>query len=320
MISVIMSTYNEPKELVCEAIESILKQDYSDIEFIIVVDNPANHEMIDIIEEYQRKDARVSVHINSCNMGLAQSLNIGISKSHGEYIARMDADDISFVNRISCELKYLRSNELDMVFSTRINISENGEFINEYKLPMMKSDMINKILEYDCIVTHPSVLIRSDVIKKNNGYRKLDVAQDYDLWLRLMSANYRIGCINEPLIFYRKSKNALSAQKAYMQFITAEYVKQLYKQRKKVGGDNYSYENYQAYLKKKGVFDPAISSLYNNVTELFYNGLDEIKNGKFLKGIYDVLKSLKGNEWTIMRIKKILMLKLVWVRYKLDNG
>ena len=125
-MSVIMSCYNERKPDIIKSINSILEQTYKLFEFIIIVDNPKNNEIIETIKKF--KDKRIKVIINEKNIGLAESLNKGISIAKGKYIARMDADDISLPNRFKIQFDYLESHpDIDVVGSNRITIDENDE-------------------------------------------------------------------------------------------------------------------------------------------------------------------------------------------------
>ncbi|HDL4956660.1 TPA: glycosyltransferase, partial [Mannheimia haemolytica] len=94
-ISVVMSTYNEPVEWVEKSIRSILNQTYDNIEVIVICDNPDNKGIVDLLNLIKEGDNRVVLHFNERNKGLIYSLNKAINLSSGEYIARMDADDIS---------------------------------------------------------------------------------------------------------------------------------------------------------------------------------------------------------------------------------
>ncbi len=102
-----MSTYNETVEELKKAIDSILTQTFKNFEFIIILDNPQNYEHKKVINEYLSKDKRIIFLINESNIGLAASLNEGIENAKGDYIARMDADDISMPNRLEKEYNYL---------------------------------------------------------------------------------------------------------------------------------------------------------------------------------------------------------------------
>ncbi|MEW8956830.1 glycosyltransferase family 2 protein, partial [Clostridium sp.] len=110
-ISIIMAAYNETRQWLSKAIESILNQSYRDFEFIIILDNPKNQELKDLITEYLKKDGRIKFFINEENLGLIKSLNKGIKEAKGEYIGRMDADDICYLNRLQVQLDFLESNK-----------------------------------------------------------------------------------------------------------------------------------------------------------------------------------------------------------------
>ena len=127
-ISVIMACYNEEKEWVRESINSILGQSFDDFEYIIVLDNPNNKLLRDYLEEIKKIDDRIKLIINDKNEGLVSSLNKAIKYSTGEYIARMDSDDISMNNRLEIQYEYLENNpEISLISSKAIIINENGE-------------------------------------------------------------------------------------------------------------------------------------------------------------------------------------------------
>ena len=108
MISVIMPTYNTPREFLENAIQSILRQTYGDFEFIIVDDCST-----DDTEEYLRSiaDSRIRVIRNQTNLGITKSLNIGLREARGEYIARMDSDDIALPERFEKQLKFMQEHQ-----------------------------------------------------------------------------------------------------------------------------------------------------------------------------------------------------------------
>ena len=115
MISIIMSTYNEPLSLVKKSVESILTQSFKDFEFIIILDNPKNFEVNNYIKLLKNIDSRINVIENEKNIGLAKSLNKALMTAKGNIIARMDADDISYKDRIKLEYEYLCKNEYDLI-------------------------------------------------------------------------------------------------------------------------------------------------------------------------------------------------------------
>ena len=122
-----MSCYNEEEVYLTQAIESILDQDYVDFEFIIIMDNPDNQSLLDIVKKYVSVDKRIIVIRNERNIGLANSLNKGIEMATGEYVARMDADDISLPSRLKRQVSYLDNNpKCMMTCGNFIKIDENG--------------------------------------------------------------------------------------------------------------------------------------------------------------------------------------------------
>ena len=99
LISVLMCAYNEPMEYICQAVKSITEQTYRNIEFIIIIDHPDRRDIVLYLDGLA--DERIRYHINEKNMGLIASLNKGLQLCSGKLIARMDADDIAFPDRLA---------------------------------------------------------------------------------------------------------------------------------------------------------------------------------------------------------------------------
>ncbi|MCD0089063.1 glycosyltransferase family 2 protein, partial [Streptococcus agalactiae] len=124
--SVIMSIYNEPLKYIKSSIDSILSQTLKNFEFIIVIDNPDREDVYDILQTYLASDARVKVLSNERNMGLAYSLNKAIKYSVGNYIFRMDADDISYPERFEKQINFMEKYRLDFS-ATLIEVMDEDE-------------------------------------------------------------------------------------------------------------------------------------------------------------------------------------------------
>ena len=133
-VSVVMSCYNASKTL-AEATDSILKQTFRDFEFIIVDDGSADN-TLEILKKYQQDDNRISIIANNHNLGLAASLNVGIKSAKALLIARMDADDIAFPNRLEEQVDFLRQYpNVDILGTGIIQMTQMGEKESSRLLP-----------------------------------------------------------------------------------------------------------------------------------------------------------------------------------------
>lgn len=251
-ISVLMSVYNETAVQIEEAVQSILDQTFSDFELLIVNDAPSNPNMSNLLATVQTlsKD-RIKIYNNETNIGLALSMNRAAELSTGKYIARMDADDISLPERFQKEVQLLDSGKYDFVFTNYVTINDNGEFITKTPLsPNYNDDVISDRICEENIIHHPTVMMKRDVFEKAGRYRNFPCAQDYDLWLRLVSVGCRFHMINEVLFHYRVRRTSITSKKRLQQKLTMDYARKLYIERLKTGTDSYKYEGYIEYVQK----------------------------------------------------------------------
>ncbi len=223
MISVVMSAYNEKREELRKSVDSIINQTYKDLEIIIVDDNPKN----EIIREYLSSltDDRVKVLYNEQNIGLVASLNKALKHARGEYIARMDADDMSSLDRFEMQLKYLNDNNLDLIGSwmTLIDDSENDKVIGKLEYPI-RSESINKCLKYDSVLPHPTWLGKREVFDKLNGYRNAKYCEDYDFLLRAANYGFKLGNIPEFCFKCRIRSNSVTRSNRSKQLLLSRYI------------------------------------------------------------------------------------------------
>ena len=251
MISVVMSIFNEKLNWIKAAVESILIQTYKDFEFIIVIDNPSIPDDIrSYIEEKREQDRRIIVLYNETNLGLALSLNRAISAAKGKYIARMDADDIANAERLQLEIEYIEKHQVDMVATNAIIVDENSQEIRK-GISLPENPMSE--LEYTNIIIHPSVLMRKDAVCNLGGYRNFKRSQDYDLWLRLITAGYKIRIIDSYLMKYRVRTNSLTKAGRLEQYYTNLYQKKLHKERIRKGSDSFSENGLKKFLASKHI-------------------------------------------------------------------
>ena len=209
LISVILPVYNGAQFL-SDAIESILTQDFNNFEFIIINDGSTD-DSIKIIEHYASVDSRI-IAINRENKGLIYTLNEGIKRSTGEYIARMDADDVSIKNRLQSQYKYMSANKLDICGGNYIEIDADSKETC-HKRVFQKDYEILLAMATNVPFAHPSVMMRKEFLNLNkltygmNGYKH---AEDLDLWMNMYNSGAKFGNINSFILKYRVLSTSLS--------------------------------------------------------------------------------------------------------------
>lgn len=271
MISVIMSTYKEDVQVLKQAIESILNQTYRDFEFVIILDNPENQEHVDCIKYYQKKDSSIKFYINEQNVGLVKSLNRAISLCSGEYIARMDADDISLPTRLEHQLNYLQENNYDMVGGITQMMDERGQLIFSIQKVPTDFEKIKKALCFGQCLAHPTWLVKKEVYKTLQGYREIALCEDYDFTLRAVLSGYRVSNLNETVLKYRMTLNSLSRTNLYEQYLYMVYISNEYKH-----GRIAVIDNACNYVKKNN--KASVSKRYRNANMLFNEVLSNKTN------------------------------------------
>lgn len=199
LISVIMSVYNGERFL-RDAVESILSQTFADFEFIIT-DDGSTDETPQLLTEYAGEDKRIRI-IRQSNIGLTATLNRMIAIANGEFLARMDADDISFSDRFEQQMTKLTNDKNCLAVGCWFqDVDENCKPVAEYVFPD-RTEVLKKFLfkGKNCYA-HGSVMMRTNVMKELKGYR-FRYAQDLDLWLRIGEMG-SIGMI-EKVLFRRR--------------------------------------------------------------------------------------------------------------------
>lgn len=206
-VSVLMSVHNGERFL-REAVESILSQTFTDFEFIIV-DDGSTDRSAEIVESYT--DARVRLLHNDRNLGLSQSLNRGLQEVVGRYVARMDADDISLPERFERQITFMDQHpEVGACGTWAKDIDSAGAIVAERRTPFGK--------RLDCYywipspIIHPSAMIRTELLKELK-YNDVRYAQDFNLWLRIVKAGFKLSNLTEFLFLYRVHPMSISESK-----------------------------------------------------------------------------------------------------------
>jgi glycosyltransferase involved in cell wall biosynthesis len=210
LVSVIMSVYNG-EQFLQEAIASILSQTYTNWEFIII-DDASNEATREILSDY-KNDGRFRITRQLENKGLTKNLNIGVGMSKGDYIARMDADDISLPTRFEEQVFYLEQHpETVAVFSLVDLIDEEGKPAGSWPDDRRATsyEAIRRLLPLRNCLAHPTVMIRKKILQEYGYNEKQLHSQDWDLWLRLVNDGKRIEKISTPLLLYRIHNNSVT--------------------------------------------------------------------------------------------------------------
>ncbi len=215
-VSIILSVYNA-QNTIGNAIESILNQTYDNIELLILNDR-SNDNTQKIIETFDSK--KIKVFKNKKNLGLTKSLNILINNSEGEYIARQDADDVSFKDRLEKQIKLLEDKNLDFCTS-RAKIKQTNKTIprfSNYFSPYLVSKFKNPFI-------HGTLLIKKSSLLNIGLYdEKFYYAQDYKLFIDMLQNNYKFEIIKHPL-YLLNMKNNLSEKFSLEQNYYADCVR-----------------------------------------------------------------------------------------------
>lgn len=212
-VSVVMSCHNE-EFYVGAAIQSILEQTYREFEFIIIDDASTDH-TVDIIRSYCKQDTRIILLLNSRNLGLAASLNKGIRAAKGRYIARMDADDRSYPERLERQICFLNKNlEVDILGTAIYRVHKRtGQSIGLHSLPEAHEDIVKNLFKKP-VVYHPTVMVRKTVFTRLGYYNEnIPWGEDADLWYRIYD-RVIFHNLPDPLVEY-KVKGSLSLIAAY---------------------------------------------------------------------------------------------------------
>lgn len=217
LISVILPVYNGEAYL-AEAIDSILAQTFKNFE-LIMIDDGSTDSSLAILTQYQARDSRIRV-VSRENRNLVATLNESIDLARGEWVARMDQDDISLPHRFERQIHQLEHTEADICGSwVKYFGGSNRHTWQAYESDQaIKMDMLFK-----SPFAHPSVMMRTHLLKKLRYDKNCEKAEDYDLWVRAALAGWNMTNVPEVLLMYRThafqitSKSSLEQQKVSKQ-------------------------------------------------------------------------------------------------------
>jgi glycosyltransferase involved in cell wall biosynthesis len=185
LVSVVIPVYNG-NGFLPSAIESILDQTYKNFE-VIIIDDGSTDNSYEIMKNYAKTHSRLRIFRNPKNINIANTLNRGIKLARGQYIARMDADDVALPNRLSRQIKFMKSHRDVVILGGQVKtINIDGKTIGRKLFP--KNDQeIREALFTTNPIQHPTAIIDRSLLPKNFSWYNpaLPPAEDYDLFFRL---------------------------------------------------------------------------------------------------------------------------------------
>lgn len=306
LVSVVMSAYNSQK-FISDSISSILNQTYDHWELIIINDASLDN-TLEIINQFSEKDPRIKIIDNKKNLGLTTSLNVGIRNSNGEFIARLDSDDIAEPSRLEKELDYLHAYpDVGLVGSGAHLINSFGNKIGSMNV-ISQPNCVNRFLINLNPFIHSSIMVRKKALDDVGYYREnFRYSQDYDLILRL-NDKYKLSNIALPLIRWRVSNSSVTMQHHTLQRIYADIARKFAIERKNFGHDSYELtefdklindmriKNQGRYLCDRGVYDLLFNKKYKNGCSELLKGVSKggFPYNSFYRGIAQIISKISS--------------------------
>lgn len=209
-VTVLMAVYNDEAHL-SEAVTSILTQDFNDFE-LLIIDDASTDGSSAILRKLTLHDPRIKVIRNDVNNGLGQALALGVKEARGDYVIRMDADDLAVPGRLRRQVEYLDQHpQIDILGGGAVEIDYAGTVGPRRVMPLEHDRIVGSI--WACPLIHPTVAFRRRrVLAAGNYNPALRRRQDYELWFRCVREGLRFANLAEPLVYYRFDRTSYRKQ------------------------------------------------------------------------------------------------------------
>ncbi len=206
LVSIIIPYYDDEKNIKI-SVKSALNQTYNNTE-IIIIDNENSNRSNNILKKLSKKSKKIKIVKNLTKLNYAGlGRNIGIKSSKGKFIAFLDSDDYWDKNKLKFQIAKCIKDKIDVLFTNFKAFNEKKKIIYSVKPP--SSLNFNDLIKA-CPVCCSSVIILKKCFKKRL-FKKLKTKEDYDLWLNLSKAGYKIQCLDRYLTYYKVRTNSLSS-------------------------------------------------------------------------------------------------------------
>jgi len=221
-VTVLMPVYNGEKHLV-KSIASVLSQTFNNFEFLIINDGSTDNTAA-LIHKYQ--DHRIRLISNESNRGITYSLNSGLETAQGDYVARIDSNDLASPDRLKIQMAFLRHNPEIALLGSSYSVIDDLDAVIKTVRSQTHSAEIKWRLLFQNSIPHSSVIFKKGVARSLGSYdEQFRYAQDYDLWLRI-AERYQVASIDEPLLYYRfPGEGSISHEKKMEQAAAANQIR-----------------------------------------------------------------------------------------------
>ncbi len=234
--SVLISVYyKDNPDYLIQALNSIINQTLLPDEIVCIKDGKLTDELNQIIDDFQKNNITTFKVLQlQTNTGLANALNQGLVHCSYNWIARMDSDDISEINRFELMREFILMNpQLDVVGSQIIEFSSNNSRVFKRNVFLKHEDIINDLI-YRCPMNHVTVFYKKESVIKSGLYRKV-LLEDYDLWIRMYLSGFKFGNTEKYLVKVRADIDLMS-RRSGINYFKGEYrIQQLLRSNKIIG-------------------------------------------------------------------------------------
>lgn len=211
--SVLITVYSkEDPEFLNQAIRSVIKQTVVPDQIVVVEDGKLTSELEKVIENHRKSFLNDFTIVKlDKNMGRGIASNAGIENATNEWIAKMDSDDISKPDRFEIQLKAIQEHPEAVAIGGQVEefIENQSHVISKREVPL-DSESIFKFAKYRSPVNNPTVMFKKSVVKELGEYSNLRFLEDYDLWVKMLTAGFKIVNVPETLVDMRISNSLYS--------------------------------------------------------------------------------------------------------------
>lgn len=222
-ISVVMPIYNAQQDL-RQAIESILSQSFTDFE-LLIIDDGSTDQSVQIIHSFS--DSRIRLISQPHNLGLVAALNKGLAEARGQFIARMDGDDICLPERLTLQLAAMQDQQLDICGSHWAQIDTNGNLFATLYAPKLMDEVI-ATLATTVPYAHGSVMLRKHFLDQHALQYKPQYSEDYELWIRCFELGATFGLVDAVLYLHRTHPQSITSTKSAEQASSAKLLRRAF--------------------------------------------------------------------------------------------